>query len=73
MDASFNTVWKFVSDYMDELAVLLLGLGFFLTFFGGKYPTMSLFSAGFATAVLCSLVNINFVNDIGDSLWLYPS
>jgi hypothetical protein len=48
-------------DLMDELGVFLIGLGFFLTFFGSKQPSATLFFAGMCAATILSLVKYSFV------------
>ncbi len=57
---SFNKVWSFFVELMDEFAVILILAGLFLTFFGAKAPSATLFLAGIFAATILSLVKSAF-------------
>ena len=44
---------------MDELGIIFIFLGIYLTFFGSKYANVTLFIAGTLAGTVLSLVNLN--------------
>ena len=56
IDKSFNKVWEFFEDLTEEFGAILIILGVFLTFFGSKYQSGTLFIAGMLAATIISLV-----------------
>lgn len=56
INKSFNKVWSFFVELTEEFAVILFTTGLFLTFFGAKYPSVTLFLAGCFAASVFSLV-----------------
>lgn len=57
VNRSFNKMWTFFQSMIEELGVALILLGFFMTFFGSKYPQATLFFAGSGAASLICLVS----------------
>lgn len=70
VNKSFNKVWKFFEDLVEEFGVALILIGLFLTFFGAKYQKGTLFISGFMAATIVAIVILFRFNDIlGLYLW----